>query len=272
MRNFKKNKKLIFLKLGGALITKPKPYTPDLKRIEKITKEIHKLRQKMEFKLLLGNGGGSFPHISAKKYQTHKGIINKESVRGMCIVENDAAKLNRILIKELINAGENAISVQPSAAVIAENGKIKTFYLEPIKNYLKYDLIPVVYGDVVIDLKRGCTILSTEKILSFLANKLKPEKIIMMSNVKGVYDDKKRVIPEINKSNFQKIKKFLKGANKTDVTGGMFHKVEESVEMAKNGFEIYIIEGKEGNLEKCLKGKPIGTKIKQKLDFKLKKS
>lgn len=265
MKTYKKNddsNNLIFLKLGGALITTPKPYTPHLLKIKEIAKEIYQLRQKMNFQLLLGNGGGSFPHISAKKYKTKEGIVNKKSIRGISIVENDAAKLNRILIEELIRAGENAISIQPSSIFLTDNNTIKSYYLEPLKYYLKYDMIPVIYGDVVIDIKKGCTILSTEALFNFLAKKLKPKKIIMMSKVDGVYDSNKKIIPEINKENFSKIKNFLKGADKIDVTGGMLHKVEESVEIAKEGVEVCIIGGKKGNLKKCLKGEPIGTLIR----------
>ena len=260
MKNLKG--KLIFLKLGGSLVTKKKPYTANLKKIRELIKEIHKLRDEMKFKLIIGTGQGSFAHISAKKYKTAQGYINKESLRGHSIVQNDASIINRIVVGELIKAGENAISVQPSAASIGDGGKVKFFYLEPIKNYLKYDLVPGIYGDVVADLKKGCTIFSTEKIFSYLAKKLKPEKIILMSGVEGVYDFQKRIIPEINKKNFNEIKRFLKEAEKIDVTGGMLHKVMEAIEMAKNGIEVNIIGGERGNLGKCLKGEKVGTRIK----------
>lgn len=267
MKNYKKeinkgSNNLIFLKLGGALITKPKPYTPHLVKIKELAREIYQLRKEMNFQLLLGNGGGSFPHISAKKYRTKQGIVNTKSIRGISIVENDAAKLNRFLVEELIKVGENAISVQPSSIFLAEDDIIKHYYLEPLKYYLKYDMVPVVYGDVLIDIKKGCTILSTEAIFNFLAKKLKPKKVIMMSKVDAVYDNQKRIVSEINKKNFSEIKKFLKGANKTDVTGGMLHKVEESMKIAKNGVDVYIIGGKKGNLRKCLKGNPVGTLIR----------
>jgi len=255
------SKKLIFIKLGGSLITKKKPYTADFKKIKEIAKEIHFLRKKMGFKLLIGNGGGSFPHISAKKYRTAEGLINKNSIRGISIVSNDASKINKIVVNELIKVGENAVSVQPSAIFLAKKGGMKSVYIEPIKMYLKYDMTPVVYGDVIMDEKRGCTIFSTEKIFDYLTKKLKPQKIILMADVEGVYDFQKRIIPEINKKNFSKIEKFLKGADKIDVTGGMLHKVKEAIDMSKGGAKINIIGGKRGNLEKCLKDKKVGTKI-----------
>lgn len=129
--------KLIFLKLGGSLITRLKPYTLNLPQIREIAKEIHKLRQKMKFKLLIGNGAGSFAHISAKKFRTSEGFINTKSKRGQSIVQNDASKLNRVLVEELIRAGENAISVQPSAATIAKNGEINFFIWSQLKIILK---------------------------------------------------------------------------------------------------------------------------------------
>jgi isopentenyl phosphate kinase len=254
-------KDLIFLKIGGSLITKRKSYTLNRKRIRELTKEIAKLRKKHKFKLLIGNGAGSFAHVSAKKFRIKEGYINEKSKIGHCIVQDDASTLNRILVKELIKAGEKAISVQPSAFIFCSKRKIKSFFLEPIKNYLKNDLVPVVFGDVISDEKFGCTILSTEEIFKFLAKFLKPKKIIFMSNVEGVYDSKGRVIPEINKKKFSEIQKFLKGAEKIDVTGGMAHKVKEAMEMAKGGIEVFIIGGKKGNLEKCLKGEKFGTKI-----------
>jgi isopentenyl phosphate kinase len=252
---------LIFLKIGGALITKRKPYTLNLKKIREIARGIVRLRRKYKFKLLIGNGAGSFAHVSAKKFKTKEGYINEKSKIGHCVVQDDASTLNRILVKELIRAGERAISIQPSAFIFCSKRKIKSFFLEPIKNYLKNDLVPVVFGDVISDEKFGCTILSTEEIFKFLAKFLKPKKIILMSDVEGVYDSKGKVIPEINRENFPEIQKFLKGANKIDVTGGMAHKVKEAMEMAKEGIEVFIIGGKKENLKKCLKGERVGTRI-----------
>jgi isopentenyl phosphate kinase len=254
-------KNLIFIKLGGSLITKKRPYTLNLRKIRELVKEISDLKRKSKFKILLGNGAGSFAHVSAKKFKTKLGYINERSKIGHCLVQNDASALNRILVKEFLKAKEKAISFQPSAAIETSNGKIKFFYFQPIKNYLKADLIPIVFGDVVSDRKKGCAILSTEEIFKYLAKKLKPQKIILMSKVEGVLDSKGKIISKIDKKNFKEIKKFLKGAEKIDVTGGMAQKVKEAMEMAKEGIEVFIIGGKKGNLEKVLKGKKVGTKI-----------
>ncbi|MCK4429101.1 MAG: isopentenyl phosphate kinase family protein, partial [Candidatus Aenigmarchaeota archaeon] len=265
-------KQLYLVKLGGSIITdKLKPYTANFEIINQLVKEIKEGKKEKDFNLILGHGGGSFPHTSAKKYKTAEGFVNDESRYGFCVVQNDAAKLNRIIVDSFLKAGEKAISIQPSACCIAKNSKISEFYLNPIKKLLEHNIIPIPYGDVGIDLKKGSCILSTEEILGFLARNLSEYKtrIIMVGKVEGVCtadptkNENAEFIKEINKDNWDEIKNYLGGSDGTDVTGGMIHKIEQSVSLAKDGIEVEIISGmKKGNLKECLLGKRVGTLIK----------
>lgn len=262
---------LILVKLGGSLITdKTKPFTTKLDVIRRLAKEIHEAREEGKLKLIIGHGGGSFPHKPAKDYRINEGIINKESYKGISLVQNAASRLNRIIVNSLIEAGENAVSVQPSAALITENGRIKEWYLEPIKEMLKDNLLPVPYGDVALDIKKGCCIISTEEILNYLATKLNSKRIILAGIVDGVFtaDPQKNpdaeLIREINSKNYEDVKKYLGGSAGIDVTGGMLHRVERMFELTKIGIEAEIINGlKEGFLKRALLGeKGLGTIIK----------
>ncbi|NIO22714.1 MAG: hypothetical protein GTN38_01650 [Candidatus Aenigmarchaeota archaeon] len=254
-------KNLIFVKLGGSLITdKSKPYTIRADVIKRVCREIREARKGKP--LLIGHGGGSFPHVSAKRYETHKGVINKKSWEGFVKVQNDAAKLNRIIISSLIEAGEKAISFQPSASCIARNDHIIEWYTKPIETSLSEGLIPVPYGDVCLDLKKGFCIISTEEVFRFLAKKLKPERVIMVGKTDGVLDSEGNVIKEITKKNFGGIKKSLMSSDGVaDVTGGMFLKVKKALEM---GAEVEIINGLEaGILKRSLLGESgLGTIIR----------
>ena len=262
---------LILVKLGGSLITdKTRPFTPRLDIINRLAREIHEAREKEKIKLIIGHGGGSFPHKPAKDYRTNEGIINKESYKGISLVQDAASQLNKIIVKSFIEADENAISVQPSAGLISEDGRIREWYLEPIKEMLKHDLLPVPYGDVALDVKKGCCIISTEEVLNHLAKKLGSKRIILVGIVDGVFtsDPQKnpnaKLIPEINSKNYEQIKKYLGGSAGIDVTGGMLHKVEEMLELAKFGIESEIINGeKEGYLKRALSGeRGLGTVIR----------
>jgi isopentenyl phosphate kinase len=261
---------IILLKLGGSLITdKTKPFTPRLDVIKRLAKEIHEARTR-GVKLIIGHGGGSFPHKPAKDYRTNEGMINKESCKGISLVQDAASRLNRIIVNSLIEAGENAISVQPSAALITEQGRIKEWYLESVKEMLKHNLLPVPYGDVALDTKQGCSIISTEEILNYLAKNLGSKKIILAGIVDGVFtsdpqkDSSAKLIKEINTNNYQDIKKYLGGSAGIDVTGGMLHRVERIFELTKLGVEADIINGeKEGYLKRALFGeKGLGTVIR----------
>jgi isopentenyl phosphate kinase len=225
----------------------------------------------MGMKLIIGHGGGSFPHKPAKDYRINEGIVNEESYKGISLVQDAASQLNRIIVGSLIEAGENAISVQPSAELISEDGRIKEWYLEPMKEMLKYNLLPVPYGDVVLDIKKGCCIISTEEILNYLARKLDVKRIILVGIVDGVFtaDPQKnpnaKLIPEISSKNYEEIKKYLGGSAGIDVTGGMLHKVEEMFELAKLGIKSEIINAnKENYLKRSLLGaRGLGTIIRE---------
>ena len=128
---------LVFLKLGGSLITdKTKPYTLRPDTLKRIAEEIHQARQQKNINIIIGHGGGSFPHQSATRYRTNKGIIDKDSCKGIAVVQKDAATLNRIVTDSLIDAGLNAISVQPSSSVLCEDSRIIQWDIDPIINML----------------------------------------------------------------------------------------------------------------------------------------
>lgn len=264
-------KKLIFMKIGGSILTdKTSQFSADMETIKRIAKEIHEIRKQGDIQIIVGHGGGSFPHVPAKKYRTNEGIINSDSNRGIAEVQDAASRLNRIVVSELINAGENAISVQPSATSIGKNGKITSWYVEPMVEMLKHDLLPVPYGDVILDTEKGCMIASTEEIFDHLSKKLRPSKIIIVGKTEGVFtgdpneNPDVKLISEISPNNFEEIKKYLGGSHGTDVTGGMLDKVQKMLELAKEeGYETQIIGGlTPGNIAKALRGEKVGTIIR----------
>ncbi len=255
---------IVLLKLGGSLITdKTKPYTVNTEALKRIAKEIREAIDEKDIKLIMGHGGGSFPHQSATKYRTDQGLVNKDSIKGVSLVQNDASKLNRIVVDALIDKGINAVSIQPSAGVICENKRIKSWDTLALESFLRQNMVPVPYGDVALDEKQGCCIISTEEILTFLAKKLGAKKIILAGKTDGVLTADGDLIPEITEKNFNDIKKHLKGSDGKDATGGMVHKVERMLEFVKIGIESEIINGnKKEHIKRALLGEVgLGTRI-----------
>jgi isopentenyl phosphate kinase len=256
-------KKLILVKLGGSLITdKTKPFTEDLSIIKRLAKEISQAKKLTKTFLIIGHGGGSYPHAPAKKYQTNQGIINGQSLKGIALVQDAAVKLNRLVVAEFLKAGLKAVTLNPSSFMITQNGEIKQAFLFPLLKLLELKMLPVVYGDVVFDTQKGCCILSTEKILNYLALKLRKDyqinKIVHCGRTNGVYNQKGKTVSQINHQGFKKLKKEIGHSKGIDVTGGMIHKVEEGLKLAKKGVSSEIINGlKPENLKKAILGKPV---------------
>jgi isopentenyl phosphate kinase len=160
----------------------------------------------------------------------------------------------------LINAGENGISIQPSASILAKSSKIIKWDVRIIQEMLKLNLLPVVYGDVVIDVGQRYSIISTEEIFVYLANNLDIKRIVIGSDVDGVIDNSSKSgkkVDIITPSDRKWISASLRGAKTIDVTGGMRSKVELLLFLAEEkGVESEILNAtKPGLLELALRGK-----------------
>lgn len=261
--------KAVLVKLGGSLITeKSKPFTERPDVINRLAGEIHQARQESGMTLVVGHGGGSYPHKPAADYKTQAGVKDRDSYRGIALVQDEAARLNRIVVEALIKSGENAMTIQPSAASLSENGRLMEWFTGPLERLLEYGMLPVVYGDVGLDTGRGCCILSTEELFRFLAGRLGVSRVIMCGKTDGVFtsdparDSSASHIPEITRENFSDVRGYLSDSDGIDVTGGMLHKIEQALEMARNGVSTEIINGnRHGNLRAALLGKKVSETL-----------
>lgn len=263
--------KLIFLKLGGSLITdKARPRTPRRDVITRLAGEIQAARVEIgDLSLLLGHGSGSFGHVPAKMYGTRQGVTSPAAWQGFAEVWYEASALNRILIEALHAAGIPVISFPISAGGTTQDGQVSAWELDPLDTALKVDLVPVVYGDVVFDTHLGGTILSTEDIFTHLARAFKPRRIMLAGIDEAVWADYPRCtgrIPEITPGNWEQVAPALGGSSTTDVTGGMASKVRAMLDLTAEipGLEVQIFSGNQpGNLFSILKGESLGTRISQ---------
>jgi isopentenyl phosphate kinase len=261
--------RLVFLKLGGSLITeKHTPSTARLEVIARLGQEIRAARQgDPNLRLVLGHGSGSFGHSAASRHGTRQGVTTPEGWYGFNEVWLQARKLNSLVIDGLAQAGNFPVSFPVSAAAITTDGEVASWELTPLQSALDNGLLPVVYGDVVFDTARGGTILSTEDIFKHLARKLRPHQILLAGLEPGVWADYPKcseLVGEITPDSFETILPSLSGSDAADVTGGMRSKVEEMLELVNEmpGLEVFIFSGEENKVvESALRGESQGTKI-----------
>lgn len=244
---------LIYLKLGGSLITeKNKPETPRLDVLERLTREIAQARKaRPELQLVLGHGSGSFGHVSAQRHGTRYGVHSEAGWYGFAATADAAARLNRIVAAHLLRAELPVWTVQPSAALRCEDGRVVSGPEETVSLALERGLLPLIHGDVALDNVRGGTIASTEEIFEQMAAQLPPVRIVLAGEVDGVYSSDPRRDPnavmlrEITPFSFESLQATLGASHATDVTGGMAAKVEQSLRMVRAlaGLEVIVCGG-----------------------------
>jgi isopentenyl phosphate kinase len=259
---------LIFLKLGGSLITeKSRETSPRLDVISRLASELTEFRaSNPKLRLLLGHGSGSFGHVPAKKYNTRAGVHTPPEWQGFIEVWQQAAALHRIVMDALLAAGLPVIGFPPSASISAADGRIASWNLAPIQAALNANLLPVVFGDVAFDSVRGGTILSTEDLFVHLASKLKPARVLLAGDEDGIYANyasRAEVIPEITPS--LNLSNIFEAATVADVTGGMAGKVQAMLDLVQQipDCQVRIFSGLvPGNITRALSGEPIGSLIR----------
>ncbi len=248
---------LVFVKLGGSLITNKRTQsTPHKNIIARLAHELHNAQaQDDSLRIVLGHGSGSFGHWEASRYNTRHGVKTSEEWAGMAQVAAAAARLNRIVVDTFLKTGVPVFSLQPSAFAQADKGQLVNFPDHAIRRALAAGLIPTIFGDVAFDLSWGGTILSTEDLFFRLAEQLSPTRILLLGNAPGVMDGDQTLIPAITPKTYPDIEKHLRGSRYTDVTGGMADKVKQMVDLVQciAGLQVWILTGTEpGNLEQAL--------------------
>jgi isopentenyl phosphate kinase len=253
---------MILVKLGGSVITDKRRYrTFDQANVKRLAKEI--VRSNMP--MIIVHGAGSFGHVLAKKYHLKDGYRERGQIKGLAKVSLDVRDLNLRVMGALQTAGLNCVSIPPSACCLMEDGKLVSFDMEVMHRYLDLGIVPVTFGDVVLDRKKGFGICSGDQLMARLADEFDPERIIFCADVDGIFTSdphlhkEARMIEEVDRSVLSRLPRSERCA---DVTGSIYGKIESILDLAK-GREAMVINGRvQGRLERALKGEAVkGSRV-----------
>jgi len=259
--------KLTVLKLGGSVITrKGKPFTPNLQAIRRLAREISEANVE---NLIVVHGGGSFGHPIAKQYEIKEGYKRASQLIGFSKTHQAMVTLNKIVVDALIQHNIPAVSVAPSSFIMTKLGRIENAEWLPIAKMLEKKLVPVLYGDAVMDHELVFTILSGDQLVSSLAARFNAERVIIGVDVDGLYTaDPKRnssaqLLRRITLEQLKSMKHVIGEAEVTDVTGGMLGKVSELITVVEKGIPVTIVNAAKPNkIYKALRDeRVIGTLI-----------
>ena len=254
------NKEKILLKFGGSLITDKKSNVPIISK-KSLTK-IGNLLNNERYDLIIVHGAGSFGHPIAKNYNLSKGLNNdKKQLHGIKKARKQLKELNSKFCRKLTKI--ETVAVAPSK-FMKTNGSniIENFPKEIFDEIIKNQKVPITFGDVTADISQGINILSGDIIMKYLAEIYKPKYAIFVMDLPGIldgdpFDSKSRIIPILNSEKLEILRdKLLSTEN--DVTGGILAKAESAIYIS-NYSETWITNI--NSLEKCLEGKPTGTRV-----------
>jgi isopentenyl phosphate kinase len=256
----------VLLKLGGSLITdKTRPGLARHAAIVRLARELAAAtKSSRALRVLVGHGSGAFGHPAAAEGGLTAGADATRSLDAIARTQRRAAELHRIVVAALEDAGARPYSLAPSSFLIAANGRITGRFAEPVFEALDRGLLPVVYGDVVLDRKRGATIVSTEALFLMLAKEAAERRrpiarAVWLGETDGVHDGDGIRIARLSAAAAPRTARRISGASGVDVTGGMALRLRTAAVLAKAGVPSSILDGRRpGAIAGAIAGRPAG--------------
>ncbi len=242
---------MYILKVGGSVCTFKETNEFRVKKdtIRSIANEIKRAREEKLFRLIVVHGAGAFGHKMVTDYGINEGLKGRKHIEGFVRTHNSMEDLNKAFVDVFREEGLLGFPIQPSACIVQKNKKIEKFDPKIIEGLLKLsnDIIPIMYGDMVLDGKLKASVVSGDAIITFLAKKFKAEKVFLGTDVKGIFtaDPKKslgaELIQKIDKKNLEEVLREVGEAPTIDVTGGMRGKLLELRKSLK-GIKIVVFD------------------------------
>jgi glutamate 5-kinase len=134
-----------------------------------------------------------------------------------------------------------------------------------IESLFRENIIPILNENDFVCIEE-LMFTDNDELAGIISKLLFAEKLIILSNVDGVYDEAGKVIESFSCE--EEIPSHIKSADKSSFgKGGMQTKFEMAQKVAAHGTEVYIANSTQSNvLTRIVAGEELGTKFKKKND------
>lgn len=246
---------MILIKFGGSVITDKSRYrTFNADRVKRLCKEI----KDSDERVIVVHGAGSFGHVLAKEHNLNDGFKDDSQIPAVAQVCYDMRYLNEMVVKELNDAGLPAVSVPTGSCFMMRNRELIIDDPSVLKSMFDKGIMPVMFGDVVMDSELGFAICSGDQVMERLKEIFNPTRVIFVSDIDGLYDkDPKnnkdaKLIKDVDRKVMESVETDITVA---DVTGGVRGKMETMLRMCSAGCDCVLVNGTVGGrLLTLLKG------------------
>ena len=254
----------IVIKCGGSVLVDPKLFEIFIKDVVVLSK--------LGFNPIIVHGGGK--RINNKLNELN---ITSNFIKGLRVTDKNIIKIvEDVLIdfnKEIVAALKkqccesrritskeyNVITVKPESDELGFVGTPTHIETNILKEIVKVNEVPVI-APLGLNENNQTFNINADTVAGAIAKELKARRLMIISDVAGVLDDKKKLIPEINS---QKAKELI---DQEVISGGMIPKINNCLDVASNGVKgVVIIDGRKNHslLFVLLSDKGSGTLIRE---------
>jgi len=260
----KYNDEFIVIKCGGSVLVDPKLF--------KIFIEDVVVLNKLGFKPIIVHGGGKRINSKLSEINVKSNFINGLRVTDkntINIVEDVLIEFNKEIVDSLINLSCKATRIttkKNNIITVTQENKDLGFVGTPTKinkdflnETVKLNEVPVI-APLGLDKNNQTFNINADTTAGSIAIELKARRLMIISDVEGVLDNKKKLIPEINP---QEAKELI---DQGVISGGMIPKINNCLNVASNGVKgVVIIDGRKNHsiLFELLSDKGSGTLIRE---------
>ena len=260
----KYNNEFIVIKCGGSVLVDPKLF--------KIFIEDIGVLKKLGFNPIIVHGGGKRINNKLNELNIESSFIdglrvtNKHTIN---IVEDVLIEFNKEIVDALksqscetrgITSKEyNIITVKPESDKLGFVGTPTHIKTNVLKEIIKVNEVPVL-APLGLDENNQTFNINADTVAGSIAKELKARRLMIISDVEGVLDNEKKLIPEINSSKANQL------IEQKIISGGMIPKINNCLDVASNGVRgVVIIDGRKNHslLFELLSDKGSGTLIRE---------
>ena len=262
IKKYKKN--LIVIKYGGNVLIDRNIFNNFILDIS--------ILNKLGLSIVIVHGGGPRIERELKKSNIQSTFINGLRVTNkdvINIVEEVLIDFNTDIVDSLNKKGSKAISINtkknniinvtPDQPELGFVGVPQEINIEIIKNIISQNQIPIV-APLGLDKDKQAYNINGDTAASAIAKKLKSRRLLLMTNVEGVYDDRKTLISEIKPFDMENLVKLK------IIQGGMIPKIKNCIDAVENGVRgVVILDGRKPRsiLKEIFSDQGAGTLIRK---------
>ena len=260
----KYNDEYIVIKCGGSVLI-------DQNLFDIFIKDISTLN-KLGFTPIIVHGGGK--RISNKLNEIG---LESKFIKGLRVTDKETIKVvEEVLIdfnKEIINAldqqnceSQSINSKENNILTVVQENEELGFVGSPtnvdqsiIDKIIADKKVPII-APLGLDKNDQTYNVNADTAAGYIAKKINARRLIILSDVEGVLDKNKNLIPEINSESIKEL------IDNETITGGMIPKINNCLDVASNGVKgVVIIDGRKNHsvLFELLSDGGSGTLIRQ---------